>query len=91
MIVLGRVISGLLKTLAWVWLGLLLIGLFGKLYLCIRHDGFFAGFGEWRDWFGAGNPVNIAIHVVEVLPAVVLLYVAGWLDKLLIPSAVKSG
>jgi len=76
-----KVLSWVAKGLAWIWIGLILLGLFGKLYLLIAQLGLGAGFAAWLDWFDPTNPINVAIHVIELLPAFGLLWLATWLGK----------
>lgn len=71
----GAVIAA--KVLALLWVGLLLLGLFGKLVRFVRDEGLLSGFWAWADWFDPMNPLTVAVHVVELLPALVLFWLAS--------------
>ena len=74
-----RVGSRIARALAYVWIGILVLGIFAKLYLFVRVEGWWSGFASWREWFDPLNPLAFIVHVIEVLPALALFWLAGWL------------
>lgn len=76
-----KALSWLAKGLAYLWLLLLVVGLFGKLFVFIGDLGLVSGYRAWIDWFDPRNPINIAVRVIEALPAIGLLWIGDWLSK----------
>lgn len=75
-----QIVSWTAKGLAYIWMLLLAFGLFGKLYQFVEAEGVRQGVAAWLRWFDPRDPINMIVHVVELLPAGALLMLAAWLD-----------